>query len=79
MLLAKIIPIERRGTYFGWTTSMNQAGGICCSFISGGIALLGSIRGIFASAGLIMFLMVPLMIPAGRACKREEKEPDPAA
>lgn len=79
VILAKVIPRDQRGAYFGWTTSMNQAGGILCSFISGGIALFGSIRGIFASAGLIMLLMVPLMIPAGRACKREEKELEPAS
>lgn len=79
VILAKIVPRDQRGTYFGWTTSMSQAGGILCSFISGGIALLGSIRGIFAAAGLIMFLMVPLMIPARRACERAEKELEPAS
>lgn len=74
VILAKIIPHDQRGTYFGWTNSMSQAGGILCAFISGGIALLGSIRGIFVSAGLLMFLMVPLMIPARRACAQAEKQ-----
>ena len=79
VILAKIISREQRGTYFGWTTSMSQAGGILCSFISGGIALLGSVRGIFASAGIIMFLMIPLMIPTRRACDQAEKELNPAS
>jgi MFS family permease len=74
VILAKIVPHDQRGTYFGWTNSMSQAGGILCSFISGGIALLGSVRGIFAAAGLILFLMVPLMIPARRACEQAEKQ-----
>ena len=74
VILAKIVPHDQRGTYFGWTNSMSQAGGILCSFISGGIALLGSVRGIFAAAGLIMFLMVPLMVPARRACEQAEKQ-----
>lgn len=73
VLLAKIIYPEQRGAYFGWTTSMNQAGGIVCSLLSGSIALLGSIRGIFAAAGIIMLLMVPLMFPAVRACRKEFK------
>lgn len=73
VLLAKIIYPEQRGAYFGWTTSMSQAGGIVCSLLSGTIALLGSIRGIFAAAGIIMLLMVPLMFPAVRACRKEFK------
>ena len=31
VILAKVIPGNQRGTYFGWTTSMSQAGGILCS------------------------------------------------
>ena len=77
VILAKVIPCDQRGAYFGWTTSMSQAGGILCSFISGGIALLGSVRGIFAATGIIMFFMIPLMIPTRRACGKAEKELKP--
>ena len=79
VILAKVIPCDQRGAYFGWTTSMNQAGGILCSFISGGIALLGNIRGIFAATGIIMFFMIPLMIPTRRACEKAEKKLVPAS
>ncbi len=71
LMLTKIIRPEMRGTYFGWTSSMSQAGGILCSFISGSIVWFGSVRNIFAVAAILFFLMLPLMIPAGRACRKE--------
>ena len=71
VMLAKITAPERRGTYFGWSGSFSTAGGIISSLLSGGIAYYIGIRGIFITAALIFFLMIPLMFPTVRASKAE--------
>ena len=73
VMLSRIIRPETRGTYFGWSNSVNTAGGIICSPISGAIAYWLNVRGIFATGALTIALMIPLMIPTARACRKEEK------
>lgn len=80
VMLTKVTPPELKGTFFGWSGSVNTAGGIICSFISAGIAFYIGVRGIFMAAALIMFLMVPLTIPTIRACLKEYRvDPDATA
>lgn len=71
VMLTKVSPPERRGTYFGWSGSLGTAGGIVCAFISGGLAYFSGIRGIFIAAAVFFFLMIPLMIPTLRAMENE--------
>lgn len=71
LMLTRIIQPEMRGTYFGWTSSMSQIGGILCSFISGSIVWFCSVRYVFISAAVLYLIMIPLMIPTNRACQKE--------
>ena len=73
ILLTKITSPDRQGTFFGWSASVNTAGGIVCSFISAPIAYFSGVRGIFAAAAVMLFVMIPLMIPASICCKKEEE------
>ena len=75
VMLSRIITPETRGTYFGWSNSVNTAGGILCSFISAPLALFSSVRIIFAAGAAIIALMIPLMYPTARACDRETRPP----
>ncbi|MBR2904398.1 MAG: MFS transporter [Lentisphaeria bacterium] len=74
ILLTKITSPARQGTFFGWSASVNTAGGIFCSFISAPIAYYSGVRGIFVTASIMLFAMIPLMIPASICCKKEEEE-----
>jgi len=71
LMLTKITRPELRGTYFGWSGSINTAGGIICSFISAGIVYTSGVRGIFMAAAIIMAIMVPLLFPTCRAMDKE--------
>lgn len=74
ILLTKITSPAKQGTFFGWSASVNTAGGIVCSFISAPLAYYCGARGIFIAASLMLFIMIPLMIPASICCKKEEEE-----
>lgn len=71
LMLTKITRSELRGTYFGWSGSVNTAGGIICSFLGGGVVWLSGVRGVYIAAALMLALMIPLMIPTVRAMKKE--------
>ncbi len=71
IMLTKITDQERRGTFFGWFGSINVAGGIISSLLSGGIAYCGGVRGIFITSGLLFFVMIPMIYPTVRAGKSE--------
>jgi MFS family permease len=77
-MLTKITRSELRGTYFGWSGSVNTAGGIICSFLGGSVVWLSGVRGVYISAALMLALMIPLMIPAVRAMKKEAAEKEAA-
>ena len=76
VMLTRIIRPEERGTFFGWSGSLNTAGGIICGLLSGTIALHASVRSIFAAGGVIILLMIPLMLPTYHACRRESEHAD---
>ena len=71
LMLTKITRTELRGTYFGWSGSVNTAGGIVCSFLGGTVVWFCGIRGVYIAAALIIALMVPLMFPTIIAIKKE--------
>ena len=80
VMLTKVTPPELKGTFFGWSGSVNTAGGIVCSFFSAGIAYAYGVRGIFLAAAALMFLMIPLTFPTVRACLKEYRcDPDATA
>ena len=71
LMLTKITRPELRGTYFGWSGSVNTAGGIVCSFLGGTVIWLTDVRGVYMAAALILIIMIPLMIPTVRAIRNE--------
>lgn len=71
LMLTKLTRPELRGTYFGWSGSLNTAGGIVCSFLGGSIFLLSDVRGVYMAAALILIIMIPMMIPMVLAIKKE--------
>ncbi|MDD3885450.1 MAG: MFS transporter [Victivallaceae bacterium] len=71
VMLAKVTSSELRGTYLGWSASVNTAGGIVSSLLSGGIAYYVGVRGIFISAAMIFLFMIPLIYPTIKASKQE--------
>ena len=71
LMLTKITRPELRGTYFGWSGSVNTAGGIVCSFLGGTVIWLTDVRGVYMAAALILIIMIPLMIPTVQAIKNE--------
>ena len=80
VMLTKVTPPELKGTFFGWSGSVSTAGGIVCSFMSAGIVYCLNVRGIFATAAGLMFLMIPLTFPTVRACLKEYRcDPDATA
>ena len=71
LILTRITRPELRGTYFGWSGSINTAGGIVCSFLGGSVVWLSGVRGVYIASALILALMIPLMLPAVIAMKKE--------
>ncbi|MBP5640819.1 MAG: MFS transporter [Victivallales bacterium] len=73
VVLSRITSPERKGTFFGWSGSVNQAGGIFAALLSGTVAYYVGVRGIFISSAIIFFMMLPLSIPMLKAAAIEEK------
>jgi len=71
VMITKITAPEKRGSYLGWTASINSAGGILCNLISGPVVYYVGVRGVFTAAALIFFLMIPMLLPAPRAYNKE--------
>jgi MFS family permease len=71
LMLTQITSKELRGTYFGWSASVNTAGGIICSFLGGSVVWLTGVQGVYMTAAIILALMIPLMFPTIRAIKKE--------
>ena len=74
VILSRITSPERKGTFFGWSGSVNQAGGIFAALLSGSVAYYVGVRGIFISSAIIFFSMLPLSIPMLKAAAIEEKK-----
>ena len=58
VMLSRLISPERKGTFFGWSASINLAGGLGASAISGVIAYNFGIRAIFIAGGVLLILML---------------------
>ena len=71
LMLTKITRPELRGTFFGWSGSLSTAGGVLCALVSWAVGKFFGLRGIYWAEAVIFAMMVPLMIPIGRAIKRE--------
>lgn len=71
LMLTKITRPELRGTYFGWSGSINTAGGIICSFLGGSIAYFSGVRGVYIASAVMLFMMLPIMLPTIRAMHKE--------
>ena len=71
LMLTKLTRPELRGTYFGWSGSVNTAGGIVCSFLGGSVIWLTGVRGVYMAAALILVIMIPLLIPMMFSIRKE--------
>ena len=71
LMLTKITRTELRGTYFGWSGSVNTAGGIVCSFLGGTVVWFCGIRGVYVAAAVILAIMLPIFFPTVLAMKKE--------
>ena len=63
VMLSRLTSPEHKGTFFGWSASVNVAGGICASAVSGLIAYNLGIRAIFMAGAL---LLISMLIPGVR-------------
>jgi len=63
LMMTRLTDPQLRGTFFGWSGSVNTAGGILCSFIGGGIAWFSGVRGIYTASAIILALMLPALLP----------------
>ena len=75
LMLTKITKPELRGTYFGWSGSVNTAGGIVCSFVGGSLVWFSGVQGVYVAAAAILMIMLPVLIPTIAAMKKEYKVP----
>lgn len=73
VLLSKVVPVEKKGTFFGWSQSVSTIGGIICAVITGSLSCLSddNARWIFTMPALLFLIMIPLMLPAIKACMKE--------
>lgn len=71
LMLTKITRTELRGTYFGWSGSVNTAGGIICSLLGGTVVWFCGIRGVYIASAAIIAIMIPILIPTVMAMKKE--------
>ena len=72
LILTRITRPELRGTYFGWSGSVNTAGGIVCSFLGGGVVWFSGVRGVYVASAILLALMICLRLPAVLAIRKEE-------
>ena len=63
IMLSRLTSPEHKGTFFGWSASVNVAGGICASAISGVIAYNLGVRAIFMAGAL---LLIAMLIPGAK-------------
>jgi MFS family permease len=63
VMLSRLTSPERKGTFFGWSASINVAGGIGGSVLSGFIAYNWGVRAIFFTGAL---LLTSMLIPGLR-------------
>ncbi len=70
VIMARITDPGFRGTFFGMSSSINTAGGVLCSLVSGSIAYFLNIRGIWIAAALLFVVMIPLAQRSFQVIKR---------
>lgn len=63
VMLSRLTSPEHKGTFFGWSASINVAGGIAASAVSGVIAYNWGIRAVFLAGAL---LLISMLIPGVR-------------
>ena len=64
MWLSRITNPSLKGSYFGFSGSINVFGGILSSLLSGWIVLQFDVRSIFLTSGLLALIMLPIMFVA---------------
>jgi MFS family permease len=58
IMLSRLTAPEHKGSFFGWSASVNVAGGIITAAVSGVIAYNFGIRAIFFAGGVILISML---------------------
>ena len=59
VMLTRNTAPEHRGTFFGLSSSINMAGGLICTLLSGSIAYFFNVRGILIAASALLAIMIP--------------------
>ena len=72
IMLSRTTDPALRGSYFGFTASISQFGGLVCAALGGVVAYFMNIRGIFFAAAIFFALMIPVLVPTIRFCRKEE-------
>jgi DHA1 family multidrug resistance protein-like MFS transporter len=58
IMLSRLTPPEHKGTFFGWSASINVAGGIFAAVTSGFIVYNFGVRAVFFAGGMLLFCML---------------------
>ncbi len=61
MWLSRSTDAELKGTYFGWSSSIHQAGGLISSLLSGVVVLYGGVGGVYITSAFLTLLMFPFI------------------
>jgi len=61
-MLAKIAPVHKRGSVFGWSASCRTVGSIIGSVFGGYVVYYLGVRWIFYIAGMIFFVLLPVFL-----------------
>jgi DHA1 family multidrug resistance protein-like MFS transporter len=77
MWLSRSTAPELKGTFFGWSGSINVAGGIVSAILSGAVVYCCGVRGVFAAGAVLTLLMLPFIGYTVRLEREKEKNADP--
>ena len=69
--------LDLKGTFFGWSGSINVAGGIVSAILSGAVVYCCGVRGVFAAGAVLTLLMLPFIGYTVRLERKKEKNADP--
>ena len=76
VMLARNTAPEHRGTFFGLSSSVNTAGGLICTLLSGSIAYFFNVRGIMIAASALLTIMIPYSLFTFSVIRRSRKPCD---
>jgi MFS transporter, DHA1 family, multidrug resistance protein len=76
--LAKSTPDSKRGTLFGWATSVKSCGWFLCSLAGGAVAMNLGVRWVYFCAAFVFLTLVPGIRIVSRLHAQKDQCPAPA-